>query len=101
MKTIPLIFIATIIILTSFPATIKVVGAKKDLPFCNVELLPCVLPFKVRGHGSKLPNGCCEKMKNSTSCMCRFLMAKERDLNAAGHRIFWFCKISVPNCPKI
>ncbi|CAL9223199.1 unnamed protein product [Arabidopsis halleri] len=97
MKTIPLIFIATIIILTSFPATIKVVGAKKEQPFCNVELLP----FQVRGHGSKLPNGCCEKMKKSTSCMCRFLAAKERNLNAAAHRIFWFCHIAVPNCQKI
>ncbi|CAH8262718.1 unnamed protein product [Arabidopsis lyrata] len=81
MKTIPLIFI---------------------LPFCDVELLPCVLPFQVRGHGSKqLPNGCCEKMKKSTSCMCRFLAAKDRNLNAAAHRIFWFCQISVPNCQKI
>ncbi|CAH8262717.1 unnamed protein product [Arabidopsis lyrata] len=101
MKIISWILIAIIMILASFPAPIKVVGAKKELPFCNLELLPCVEPFLVNGRGGKLPKGCCEKMKKSTSCMCRFLTAKEHNLNAAAHRIFWFCHISVPNCPKI
>lgn len=98
MKIIPLILIT---ILTSFPASIKVVGAKKELPFCNLELLPCVQPFLVNGRGGKLPNGCCEKLKKSTSCMCRFLTAKEKNLGSAAHRMLWFCHIPVPNCPKI
>ncbi|XP_023642536.1 uncharacterized protein LOC111831672 [Capsella rubella] len=98
MKIIPIILIA---IITSFPASIKVVDAKKELPFCNLELLACVQPFLVNGQGGKLLNGCCEKLKKSTSCMCRFLTAKERNLGSAAHRMLWWCKIDVPKCPKV
>jgi len=93
MKTIPLMFIALIILSISFLAPIKAQG----IVGCDVELDKCVV-MRNNQQWALLYNTCCKKFKKPgpQPCMCLFFKyptPKETALS-----LLRYCKAPIPKC---
>ncbi|CAN6938776.1 unnamed protein product [Brassica oleracea] len=79
MKIIPLILMVTIIVLTSFPVSIKVVEAAAVPPACKWKG-PCLNSII---SGAPAPKGCCVKFKhnNAQACLTSLIHSKDIEIN--------------------
>ncbi|CAF2204264.1 unnamed protein product [Brassica napus] len=79
MKIIPLILIFTIIVLTSFPVSIKVAEAAPVPPACKGKG-PCIMNIIT---GAPAPKGCCMQYKqnNAQACLQSITNSKDVEIN--------------------
>ncbi|KAF8106910.1 hypothetical protein N665_0130s0076 [Sinapis alba] len=89
MKIIPLILIVTIIVLTSFPVSIKVTEAAAVPPLCKGQG-PCIMHIIT---GAPAPKGCCMKYKQNTAkaCLQTIIWSKDIEINKRMFGVFQKC----------
>ncbi|KAH0920295.1 hypothetical protein HID58_027955 [Brassica napus] len=89
MKIIPLILIFTIIVLTSFPVSIKVAEAAPVPPACKGKG-PCIMNIIT---GAPAPKGCCMQYKqnNAQACLQSITNSKDIEINKRMFGVFQKC----------
>ncbi|CAL9231857.1 unnamed protein product [Arabidopsis halleri] len=93
MKTIPLMFIALIIVSISFPALIKAQG----IVGCDAELDKCEVMRNNQQWGL-VYNTCCKKLKKPGPQPCMCLFFKYPALKETALSLLRFCHAPIPKC---